>query len=139
VPSVSRSVCTSAIRAEARKIRERAQALAAKPTQAKAVAVATVTPIRRSRWALLTAAATVAALAAGVAMVATRWNEGNDVTQSPREWAEKMRAQGLAACDRREWALCLQRLDRAREADPDGDRAQRVQDARAAAENALKR
>jgi hypothetical protein len=129
------------IRAEAGKIRERAQALAARPTQAKSppVAVATVTPIRRSRWAVLAAAATVCALAAGVAMVATRWNEGTEVTQSAREWAEKMRAQGLAACDRREWALCLQRLDRAKEADPEGDRARRVQEARAAAEQALKR
>jgi hypothetical protein len=125
------------VRAEARKIRERAQALAGKAAAAKSqpAAVATVTPIRRSRWGVLAAAA----LAAGAAMVATRWNAGNDVAQSQREWAEEKRKEGLAACDRNEWVLCLQRLDQAKEADPDGDRAQRVRDARAAAESALKR
>jgi hypothetical protein len=128
------------VRAEAHKIRERARALAAaEPARAKSQPSATVTPIRRSRWGALAAAATVAALAAGVTMVAKRWNEGTEVTQSPREWAEKRRAEGLAACDRREWTLCLQRLDQAKEADPEGDLAQRVQDARAAADRGLRR
>jgi hypothetical protein len=48
----------------------------------------------------------------------------------PHEVAEKMRDDAMGACKRRLWGLCEQKLDDAREIDPAGESAERVQRAR---------
>jgi DNA-directed RNA polymerase specialized sigma24 family protein len=62
----------------------------------------------------------------------------SEVAPSPVERARSIRDEALAACDRAEWVLCLDGLDRARAIDPAGDAEERVQKGRAAAESALR-
>jgi hypothetical protein len=101
----------------------------------------TPTPIRRTRRAVLLAAATVGAMAAGVAVVVSNGGHSGGLVSRPRPdpRAEALREQGLDACSRREWRLCLQHLDEAKELDAEGDRAKSVQDARAEARQGLQR
>ena len=119
---------------------EKARPERAGPLKAK---IGAPTPIRRTRWTVLLAAAMIVLVAlagGGVAIVASNWERGDTRDTHPpppKTHAEALRAQGLDACDRDEWKLCLQRLDEAKELDPKGDSAKRVQDARTAAEQAL--
>ena len=57
---------------------------------------------------------------------------------SPLDRARALRAEAIDACDRGEWRLCLDGLDRARGLDPEGDRAPAVGAARAKAEEAIR-
>jgi hypothetical protein len=57
---------------------------------------------------------------------------GDEVTASPREYAEKMRFLAADSCARARWAECARMLDRAREADPEGEADERVRTLRRA-------
>jgi hypothetical protein len=55
-----------------------------------------------------------------------RERDSGDVTASPREYAEKMRTEAVGVCAHARWTECARMLDRAREADPDGDATDQV-------------
>jgi hypothetical protein len=76
------------------------------------------------------------ALAAGTAMVVSRAVQPNDVTQSPHEWATKLRDEALAACAAKKWGACESLLDRAKAIEPEGEWDARVVKARAEIEAA---
>jgi DNA-directed RNA polymerase specialized sigma24 family protein len=61
----------------------------------------------------------------------------SEVIPSPELRARQIREDALAACDKSEWAACIDGLDRAKEIDPAGDAEPRVGLARAAASAAL--
>jgi cytochrome c-type biogenesis protein CcmH/NrfG len=52
--------------------------------------------------------------------------------------ADKLREEGRAACDRAEWTLCRDKLDKAKELDPSGDNAPWIRIARESAVDALR-
>jgi DNA-directed RNA polymerase specialized sigma24 family protein len=58
---------------------------------------------------------------------------------NPLDRARALRADALRACDRGDWATCLDGLDAAKALDPDGDRAPAVEGARAGARRAIPR
>ena len=98
------------------------------PAPRAATPRATAKPRRRPMAAIVAAGVTVAA--AGGAVVAY---VGGGGVGSPAPDAQEVRREGLDACRDRSWQRCLEKLDRARELDPDGDRAPDVQKARRAA------
>jgi hypothetical protein len=84
----------------------------------------------------------VAALLAGLALfLALRKNEPPPVAQprpeSSQQRAADFRDEAVVACDRHAWSQCLELLNEARALDPEGDRAERVQDLRRAAQHGL--
>lgn len=79
-------------------------------------------------------AAGLAAAAAGAVLVAY---VGNGQVGAPRPDAATLRREGLDACRNGSWQPCLDKLDEAREIDPDGDRTPEVQAARRSADDAL--
>jgi hypothetical protein len=77
------------------------------------------------------AAAAMVGLVAGGALVAAFQPEQNEAAHAPRSaenvaTAIDLRRQARAACDQKQWTVCLAELDRARSADPDGDAAPAV-------------
>jgi hypothetical protein len=85
-----------------------------------------------SRWVpLLGIAAAFAALLAteGSALVAWVTGEPTDVrtTSSRYEYAARMRQQATKAIEAKQWRRALELLDRAKEADPEGDQKSEAQ------------
>jgi DNA-directed RNA polymerase specialized sigma24 family protein len=76
-------------------------------------------------------------IASSVALVADRGARPHPVAASapddPRERAARLRRRAYDACDARDWAACLERLDDAAAIDPPGDDDPRVRAARALA------
>jgi hypothetical protein len=132
------------VRARGRKIGERAmRAAGERSADGDAWVTAAPPATRRSvapRWTVLLAAA-LAAVVVGGAPIAVRLlsKQGDRPTQnrpdaSPTATAapspQQIRERALEACDRQQWAECLNGLDGARELDPAGDRDPRIQAAR---------
>jgi hypothetical protein len=88
--------------------------------------------LRRRPLAAIVAASVAAASAGGVIVARI----GPSIVTKPPNAAE-IRREGLDACKARSWQHCLEKLDSARELDPEGDRAGEVQEARRAADEAL--
>jgi hypothetical protein len=82
----------------------------------------------RVRWVAWLAAAAVSGSAATFAVVNA--NPGLVAHPPPPPDAARLREDGLTACDRHDWARCLELLDQAKELDPEGDRSPHIQDAR---------
>jgi DNA-directed RNA polymerase specialized sigma24 family protein len=104
----------------------------------------------RSRWAAQIAAVAAAALAILALALWAIWrgraSPGPDQIASekvlppapvPDDRAKEIRRLALERCRAEEWQKCIDELDRAKAIDPTGDRAQEVQEARAAAGRAL--
>jgi hypothetical protein len=72
------------------------------------------------------------ALAAGAAMVISKAREPDEVTQSPHEWATKLRGEAFEACAGKKWNECESMLDRAKAIEPEGEWDARVVKAREA-------
>jgi hypothetical protein len=89
-------------------------------------------PMRRRPWAGVAAGAAAAAGAIGIYAASV----GPVVTGGEPDVAT-LRRDGLAACAAHDWLPCLDKLDRARKVDPEGDLAADVQQARRAADEAL--
>lgn len=110
----------------------RARGVALAETLGKSAAPAPVRRTQRTirtRWALGLLAATLG----GVALfLATRTEPGVSAgrPESPQERAMLLRDEARAACEGKSWSRCIDLLDHARDLDPEGDRAQAVQDER---------
>jgi hypothetical protein len=89
-------------------------------------------PLRRRMAAYLAAGATAAAAASALVAYRVPGPVGGAMPD-----AKTLRHQGLDACTAQKWQQCLEKLDLAREDDPQGDNAPEVQAARRAAEEAL--
>jgi DNA-directed RNA polymerase specialized sigma24 family protein len=100
----------------------------------------------RARWAAQLAAAAAFAVLALAAWVIWRGRAiptNQDIAEEKRpdaprsfDQAHEIRRLALEQCDAEKWQPCLDGLDRAKKLDPDGDRSERVQNARAAAARA---
>ncbi|MFO0616145.1 MAG: sigma factor [Polyangiaceae bacterium] len=94
----------------------------------------------KEQWALELALVAALALVGVMVWQALRTEPKRDDVpraETPRERARDIRQTGLRACEAKAFEECLRELDRAREIDPDGDRAPEVQGARKAAGDAL--
>lgn len=92
----------------------------------------------KEQWAI--ELALVAALALVGVMVWQTLRKSSSETpraETPEEQARDIRKGALRACEERAFEECMRGLDRARELDPEGDRAPEVQGARRAAGEAL--
>jgi Domain of unknown function (DUF4156)/Short C-terminal domain len=54
------------------------------------------------------------------------WRDSGDVTTSPLKYAAEQRRFAAKECEERKWEECAKALDRAAEADPEGERAAQV-------------
>ena len=103
----------------------------------------------RARWAAYVAALAAAGLAAILvfyifrkkpepqAIIVPERARPMPTAKSPLALAHDERARALEACDRAEWEKCVEGLDRAATADPEGDCDERETRARDAARKAL--
>jgi DNA-directed RNA polymerase specialized sigma24 family protein len=135
---------------------EKLEAIAAEEKVSAAKVRQRVSRMRRwmkERWAAELAAATLVVVAALAAWWVLHQRGEPPVTRdlpgpapnivpeppSPLERARVLRADALRACERSDWAACLDGLDKARSLDPTGEQDPDVASARAGAEDALRR
>jgi hypothetical protein len=83
---------------------------------------------RRARAKLLAYGVTAFAAAVGAVMFlhVGPWRDSGDVTKSQLQYAAEQRRVAAQACQERKWDDCAKALDRAAEADPEGDHAAQV-------------
>ena len=134
------------------------EAMKALPEAAAEPEVAAVRAARervRSRWVVWAAAACVVAAVVLLALVGRRevvawWHRGEiapDRERAPRRQeapvedsrAVALRTAAFAACERKEWLECLDKLEDAKAIDPAGDRDPRVEKARGDATEGLRK
>jgi hypothetical protein len=141
-----------AVRARGRKIGERAMRFAGERSADGDAWVTAAPPApRRSvppRWSVLLAAALAAVVVGGAPFAVRLLSKPDDrpiqnrPDASPTPTAapspQPIRERALEACDRQQWAECLNGLDEARMLDPAGDRDPRIQVARRVATEGLR-
>ena len=108
------------------KVHAQADALVAEPTRP-----AKVVPLRPWRKRLAIGLPTVAALAAGIALVMDLTGPELPTQGRPDDppavRAEALRRDARGACGAKSWKVCLDRLNEARDLDPGGDQAPEIQ------------
>ncbi len=98
----------------------------------------------RERWALQAAVCAVALLVVAGVLLYQQRSQPTDIAreiptaQPPQDDAARLRRVALEDCEAGRWEQCLRGLDRARDLDPAGDRAEPVRQARRAAADALR-
>jgi hypothetical protein len=104
------------------------KAVARKAAAPKGVEPKAPRPARRPAFAWLAAAASIGAIVGGGLVPPIE--QALVTTFPPDPAAAELRRQATAACDAKQWAVCLADLDKARALDPGGDGTQAVKSLR---------
>jgi DNA-directed RNA polymerase specialized sigma24 family protein len=108
-------------------------AIAADAHVAEGTVSSEISMIRRTLREAATAVVVFLFLVAGIR---TLTREPGDVATPPREWAHELRDQAQRECAAEQWKACRDDLEKAAEADPEGD-TQEQRDLRAKAQSEL--